>query len=67
MQHGAKPAQQRRFTMTVLKRTAALIAPAVQPLAIQPVLADMVFTRWGDTTQDAQTGAWPERSGAAMC
>ncbi|WP_161785397.1 hypothetical protein [Paenirhodobacter enshiensis] len=53
--------------MTVLKRTAALIAPAVQPLAIQPVLADMVFTRWGDTTQDAQTGAWPERSGAAMC
>ncbi len=34
------------------------IAVAVATLAAKPALADMVFTSWGGTTQDAQTEFW---------
>ncbi|MFT3688690.1 ABC transporter substrate-binding protein [Paenirhodobacter sp.] len=38
--------------MRILKFTAAMV------LAAQPALADIVFTSWGGTTQDAQTEFW---------
>lgn len=49
-----------------MKRTLILSAAAITlGLSSQALAADMVFTSWGGTTQDAQKSAWAEKFKAA--